>query len=444
MVFSSIPFLFCFLPVFLMIYYTIPQRLRYYCLFIFSLAFYGIGVSEHPIHLLILIVSLLVNFSLSQFLSHSRGAYFLSAGILYNLVLLTVCKYLTVFLPNKAYTLPLGISFFTFQNISYLVDAYRSKCAETSFIRFGAKTAMFPKLISGPLVHYTDLKFPVKTKRNIHFGLVLFILGLGLKSLLANRLGGLWKDINTIGFSSISTQLAWLGILTFSLHLYFDFWGYSLMARGLGRMLGFRLPKNFDHPYTALTVSDFWRRWHMSLGSWFRDYVYIPLGGSRTGKLRLYGNLLLVWLLTALWHGSQVNFLLWGIFLFLLIAIEKAGLGKFWNGHPLVAHIYVPFVIGISWLLFAITDITELYIYFSRLVGIGDDAVFTGDFVKYLQRYGVFLFIGILLSTKLPQTILHKLAKRPIFLWPILLLIFLLSVYSIHRGGNDPFLYFNF
>lgn len=435
MIFSSIGFIFHFLPAFLLIYFITPKSMRQLCIFAFSLLFYAVGVAERPEQFLLLALSLIVNFRIARLLGKRR--FFLILGIGFNIGLLLYAK---LFLS----LLPLGISFYTFQSISYLVDTWRSGCAERSFLRFGANMTFFPKLISGPLIRYASLRTPRVTRRGIAQGAELFVLGLGYKVLLANRLSGLWKDINTIGFDSISTPLAWIGILAYSLQIYFDFWGYSMMAQGLGRLVGFRLPRNFDHPYASLTMSEFWRRWHMTLGTWFRDYVYIPLGGNRIGTLRTYGNLLLVWLLTAFWHGTDLHFLLWGLFIFLLIASEKAGLSKFWNAHSLAAHLYIAFAIGFSWLLFAVEDTGTLSVYIGRLLGLGGENIFAGDFKKYVLRYGIFLLTGLLFSTKLPTKLYAKAAYRPPLRYSILTVIFLTSLYCILMQQNDPFLYFNF
>ena len=277
-------------------------------------------------------------------------------------------------------------------------------------------------------------------------GIGTFIFGLGLKVLLANPIGKMWAQVCAIGFESISTPLAWLAIAAFSFQIYFDFFGYSLMAVGLGKMLGFKLPKNFDHPYLSLTMTEFWRRWHITLGSWFREYVYIPLGGNRKGKITEFRNLLIVWLLTGIWHGAGYNFLLWGAVLFVIIGIEKLFLGKFLNKYPSVGHIYMALIIPVTWTIFAVEDLGQLGIFLSRMFpffGQGVWSVFRYDYLKYLKLYFPFLIAGVLFSTKLPYKLLKRIKNRTV-IWVILAVIFAASVYCMYKGLDDPFLYFRF
>lgn len=275
-------------------------------------------------------------------------------------------------------------------------------------------------------------------------GLGTFVFGLGMKVLLANQLGGLWRDAKAIGFDSLSTPLAWMAILAYSFQLYFDFFGYSLMAMGLGRMMGFRFPKNFDHPYLSLTMTEFWRRWHITLGSWFREYVYIPLGGSRAGKLCTFRNLLIVWTLTGLWHGFGLPFLLWGLSLFVLIALEKLLYGKTLSRKAILGHLYMLFCIPLSWVLFSCESVSQASVLFSRLFAVnGVFPSFSGDYIKYFGIYGKYLVLGFLFSTYLPYNLLKSIRNRYV-LAAFLLLIYGASVYCLWRGLNDPFLYFRF
>lgn len=347
--------------------------------------------------------------------------------------------------------LPIGISFYTFQGISYLIDVYRGDIeAEESLLCYCVYISMFEQLIAGPIVTYGQVQYDLH-KRNIWFedalkGLGIFIFGLGLKVLLANPLGKLWAQALAIGFESVSTPLAWMSIAAYSFQLYFDFFGYSLMAIGMGKMLGFELPINFNHPYTSLTMTEFWRRWHITLGSWFREYVYIPLGGSRRSVPRVILNLLIVWLLTGIWHGAGYNFILWGFMLFCILVIEKFFTGKYLNAHPLIGHIYMILLIPLSWALFAVTDFSQLGILFTRLFpffGQGAWSVFRYDYLKYLGQYYPFLIIAVLFSTKLPYKLLKRINSK-IIIAVFLIAILLGSIYCMYRGLDDPFLYFRF
>ncbi len=454
MVFSSLEFIFIFLPVFYLVYAAVPKRAKNMCLFLASLVFYAIGVLQNPYYLPLFVMSIVVNYLLGLGVERSGkiAKIFLAMGILYNVAQLFVFKYLTfvgeMVLGREmaGFVLPLGISFYVFQCISYLVDVYRGTEAEHSFVNLGSYIASFPKLTAGPITRYGEIKEQITertvTKKDVEDGICCFVFGLGLKVLLANRLGGLWNDINGVGFDAITTPTAWLGILAFSLQIYFDFWGYSLMARGLGKTLGYHLPKNFDYPYTALTMTDFWRRWHITLGAWFREYVYIPLGGNRKGSM--YCNLFVVWFLTGIWHGASLNFVLWGMFLFALIAMEKAGLYMFLNKYKLAGRSYMFLAILVSWLLFATEDMASFATYARNLIGQGGEFAFVGDFIKYLRKYGHFLLIGTFMATSLPRRIYPMLKAKKWMLVPTLVIISGLSVYFVYKGMNDPFMYFKF
>ncbi len=456
MVFSSLEFILIFLPIFYVFYAIAPRSAKNLCLFSASLIFYAIGVFDNPFYLPLFVISLIVNFLVGIAIEKNKkfSRLFLGLGILYNIGVLFVFKYSSFFADVmlskkiKNLVLPLGISFYTFQSISYLIEVYRGSEAQKSFIDLGAYISMFPQLTSGPIVRYSDISEKItdrKTSKNdIKDGLCFFIFGLGFKVLLANPLGSFWSDINSVGFDAISTLSAWLGIIAFSLQIYFDFWGYSLMAIGLGKTIGFNLPKNFDFPYTALTMTDFWRRWHITLGAWFREYVYIPLGGNRKGKARTYFNLFVVWFLTGFWHGASWNFVLWGLMLFLLIAIEKSGFDKFLKKHTAIGRMYMFLTVILSWLLFATEDMSSFMMYVKGLIGLGSEYAYQGDFLKYIQNYGIFILVGAILSSTLPKTIYEKIKDRNIILIPTLTVIVTLSFYCMHKGMNDPFLYFKF
>ena len=443
MVFSSIEFIFVFMPIFLCIYYLTPERFRNVCLLLGSLLFYGIGSAEKPEYILFFMASLMLNYLFGILIDKSHGKLWFPLGVATNVLYLVVCKY---FLR----VLPIGISFYTFQAISYLCDVHRKKCrAESSFLHYGVYLSMFPQLVAGPIVQFRDICHQIhKRTYNFHSilnGLRVFILGLGSKVILANRVGGLWSQLTAIGYESISTPLAWLGLFAYSFQIYFDFLGYSLMAIGLGSMLGFDLPVNFDNPYLSTSMTEFWRRWHITLGSWFREYVYIPLGGNQKGKLITYRNLFVVWLLTGIWHGASYNFVLWGLLLFVVITVERAGLKQFLDRYPILGHLYMLLLIPLSWAVFANTDWNQLQLFFGRLFG-ADNMVgygFQGDFVKYGQEYGVYLILCLLFVVKLPQKIWTKLQDTG--LGQIVLVgIFAGSVYFLYKGINNPFLYYQF
>lgn len=471
MVFSSLTFLFAFLPIFLVLYYCSPAKYRNGLLFMGSLVFYGIG---EPLYLCLIICSVLVNLGIGLFIDRSERLsgkrLWLITGLLYNFGLLFFFKYTNFFLENingvlklchsgtqlklLELTLPLGISFYTFQIVSYIIDVYRGKVkADHSVISLGAYLCMFPQLIAGPIVVYSDIRRELHertiTIHNLDDGLKTFILGLGFKVLLANRVGTLWNEVCTIGFESISTPLAWLGSLAYSMQLYFDFCGYSLMAIGLGKMLGFTIPENFHHPYLSRSVTDFWRHWHITLGAWFREYVYIPLGGNRKGRIRTIVNLGIVWLLTGFWHGAAWNFILWGVFIFLLEILEKNLLLPVLNHKSIAAHIfshiYMILYILVSWTIFAISDFNQLAMYLARMFpffGMGH-TLNSYDFVKYLTDYSVLLICCILFCTAGPEKLYHRF-KNKLGGIVIALIIFWYSVYYLAIGMNNPFLYFRF
>lgn len=472
MVFSSLTFLFLFLPIFLIIYYLIQEQYRNGLLFLGSLVFYGLG---EPSFLFLILCSVFVNFFIGKLIAHFseqpfQKRLFLILALVYNFGILFFFKYTNFFLENANsllrlngssfqfslldVTLPLGISFYTFQIVSYIVDVYRGTIqAETSLINLGAYLCMFPQLIAGPIVVYSDISSALKkrtvTITNLDNGLKTFILGLGYKVILANRIGTLWNEVCTIGYESISTPLAWLGALAYSMQLYFDFCGYSLMAIGLGEMLGFQMPENFRHPYMARSVTDFWRCWHITLGAWFKEYIYIPLGGNRKGKWKTIRNLFIVWILVGFWHGAAWNFLLWGLMIFLFQILEKNLLLPLLKKENIIAkimsHTYMIFYILVSWTIFAISDFGQLGVYLARMFpffGIGQ-TLNPMDFVKYLSTYGVLLILCILFCTDYPEKLLQKLQDKAIGVG-IALGIFWYAVYFLAIGINNPFLYFRF
>ncbi len=463
MVFSSLEFLFIFLPAFMLLYGFTPPAYKNAVIFACSVIFYGMGVKS-PVYIVLFLLTLLLNFIIGQFIKDfpKYKKIWLITGIVFNFWWLLFFKY-TGFafeninalfrseLPVKDIILPIGISFYTFQNVSYIIDVYRgTAAAENNIVNYGAYISMFPQLIAGPIVTYQTVAEQLKERKHTIFkveeGLKTFTIGLGYKVLIANQLSGLWNDISMIGYESISTPLAWLGVFAYSFQLYFDFWGYSLMAIGLGKIMGFELPVNFDYPYLSLTMTEFWRRWHITLGTWFREYIYIPLGGNRKGKTRQIINTLAVWLFTGLWHGASWNFVLWGLVLFALIITEKFWTGKFLNKYKALGHCYMFLIIPVTWLIFAVTDFHELGIYFKRLLPFipqEKSVVLDGDYIKYLKIYWKFFVAGILFSTRIPHK-LYERFKKTLVCAVILLAVFWGAVYCMYKGMNDPFMYFRF
>ena len=485
MVFSSIKFMFIFMPIFFGVYYLVHfvpkgyrNKVRNIVLLLGSLTFYAVGTVGAPEHFAIFIISMVMDYFVGRLMEKKpkHKKLFLSLGVTLQLVFLGFFKYFNfVFgevrniFPNAnlelgfKILLPIGISFYTFQGISYIVDVYRNKVpAEKSLINFCVYISMFEQLIAGPIVTYDHVRKDLPERelklKKVLEGLGIFIFGVGLKVLLANPINGLWRQANTIGFESLSTILAWMCIAAYAFHIYFDFFGYSLMAIGLGQMLGFTLPKNFDFPYLAHSMTEFWRRWHMTLGSWFREYVYIPLGGNRKGTIKTIRNLLIVWLLTGVWHGAGYNFIMWGLFLFTVMIIEKYALNKLFDKVPFIGRIYMLLLIPIMWSIFAIDDVSQMGEFFKRLFPFFGQSMwseFELDYVKYFKEYWYFFLAGIIFSTHLPFNLLKKLKERADsdekynklcqgVIVVILISILAGSTYCMYKGFNDPFLYFRF
>ena len=473
MLFSSVGFLFRFLPVFMLIYLIVPAKLRNLVLLAGSLVFYGVG---EPFFVLLLVFSVLMNYGFSRYMFWEpkspqqnrkkkrarRRKIALVASLIIDFGLLFVFKYWDFtaqnvnsltgreLMPVLMLTLPLGISFYTFQMVSYQIDCYRGTMEEpVNFVPFAAYVSMFPQLIAGPIVRYEEVAERMQVRkigiRNLENGLKLFTVGLGLKVLLANQIGTLWNTIMSAGAGSLHIAVAWLGAIAYSFQIYFDFWGYSVMAMGLGRMLGFKIPRNFDAPYASRSISEFWRRWHITLGRWFREYVYFPLGGSRRGRLRTVFNLFVVWAFTGLWHGADWNFLLWGILFFVILTIEKNTYGRRLERTRLVGHIYTLILIPITWVVFAITDMEQLAAYLGNMFGIHGSGVLVGtqQLMRYVKEYWVLLIACIAFITPFPAKLYRRFRDRW-FTVLILLVIFWFSVHEIMVGNNNPFLYFRF
>lgn len=458
MVFSSILFIFRFLPIAMGIYFLTPKKLKNLSLLILSLIFYSWG---EPRYFLLMIASIFVDYFISINIEKNNKnkkikILLLAISIIFNVGILFFFKYINFFieninsifnmsLNNVKITLPLGISFYTFQTMSYTIDVFLGKVkAEKNIINFGAFVCLFPQLIAGPIVKYIDISKELKNRDinldEIQEGIRLFILGLGSKILIANNIGSLWNEVETMGFNNISTILAWMGIIAFSLQIYFDFNGYSLMAIGLGKILGFNFPNNFNYPYESRSITEFWRRWHITLGQWFKQYVYIPLGGNRLGRARTYFNLFIVWFLTGLWHGASYNFILWGLYFFILICIEKNGLLNLLNKHKLISHIYTIFFILVGWVLFAVIDLNKIINFLKKMF------IFNAgnEWIYYLRNYIITYTIAIIFSTSFLKKIYNKFVKSNIVDTIILITIFLLSIAYLVDSSYNPFLYFRF
>ena len=417
MVFSSILFLFLYLPVVLTLYYVVPVRWRNPCLFIANLVFYGWG---EPVYILLMMFSITVNFFAGKLIDRYRANDKKARGILVgniiiNLAMLMFFKYYELFaetvslipgvnVPTLGLELPIGISFYTFQTMSYPIDVYRGDAdVQKNYISFGTFVALFPQLIAGPIVRYKDvasqLDFRANSVEQFSSGVRRFLVGLAKKVLIANNIGLLWDTFSAMPASELTVLGSWMGIIAFSMQIYFDFSGYSDMAIGLGRMLGFEFLENFDYPYISQSVTEFWRRWHISLGTWFRDYVYIPLGGNRRGVGRQLRNLLTVWLLTGLWHGAAWNYLLWGLYYGILLILEKFVWGKALQRLPKpLQHLYALLLILVGWLLFRASGTSQVVTFLKAMVFAAEDGVWNAQATYLLLEYRWELLGAVLFS----------------------------------------------
>lgn len=445
MLFSSIPFIFGFLPVFLLVYYIAPLQYRNIVLLLGSLWFYALGEWKYlPLLLFTLVLNdVLVRrlWARSEIVKNGMVLFLLT----YDFGILFGFKYLSG-------VIPLGISFYTFQIAAYVLDVYWGKCQPSrNIIETGTYLCMYPQLIAGPILIYKDMIDQIRSRRctlnKIEEGLKIFVLGLASKLLLADVLGTLWHQIQVTGFESISTPMAWLGAAAFSMEIYFDFHGYSLMAVGLGKMLGFSFAGNFDVPYMSKSVSEFFRRWHISLGQWFREYVYIPLGGNRKGTGKTIRNLFIVWLFTGLWHGKGWNFIAWAMGIFCLVVLERLGLKAFLQRHRVLTRCYMILFILISWVVFAVSDWKELVIYLQKMFPAGQTRDFIAgngkDAMMALRQYGVLLLAATAASTGIFGKVYERYKNRW-WLLILLLALFWLCVIHMIKNEQNPFLYFRF
>ncbi|MBL1281103.1 MAG: MBOAT family protein [Fluviicola sp.] len=475
MLFSSLAFLFYFLPLLLGVYYISPKKYRNTILLIFSLVFYAWGGVSYS---LILIASILFNFLFAKQIekNNSRKKTWLAMGLTVNVLVIVSFKYIDFFISNISWikslfvknseeiellqiVLPLGISFFTFQQMSMLWDLYRNENRKKTSLKSTALyISFFPQLIAGPIVRYNDIIDQISSRKEtllqFRYGIQRFIIGLGKKIILANACGEIADNIMDLNIDFIDTPTAWLGIIAYTLQIYFDFSGYSDMAIGLGKMFGFTILENFNLPYISKNITEFWRRWHISLSTWFKDYVYIPLGGNRNGSNRMYRNLLIVFLLTGFWHGATWSFVLWGLYHGIFLIIEKVGFLKVLRKIPqLIQWFYAIIIVMIGWVFFRIEELPDAISFIGRMFGVGESANVNSSVLAYLNNERVLILgIAILVSTSLFQKVKEQQfykSVKPNTVFQILsdsslIFIFFISIVYINSGSYNPFIYFRF
>ncbi len=463
MVFASITFLYYFLPIFLILYFIFPKKYKNIVLLIFSFIFYFYG---EPKYILLMLIEVFFSYFMTLSLEKNKSKSLLGIIISFHIFLLCVFKYFNFIITNinsifggnislLNIVLPIGISFYTFQIISYEVDVYRGKVkASKSLIDYMTYVFLFPQLIAGPIVRYETISKELKSRKvtleDFSYGVNRFIIGLFKKVVIANNIGELCNILNNS--SEVSVLLYWVLGISYMLQIYFDFSGYSDIAIGIGRMIGFKFPENFNYPYIANSVTDFWRRWHMTLSSWFRDYVYIPLGGNRVSTLKHIRNILVVWMLTGLWHGASWNFIIWGIYFGVILIIEKYCLNKVLEKLPrVIRNIYAMFIVMISFIIFSSDDISSALVAIKGLFSFSS-LKFSNDFIiYYIRSYGVILIGGLVLCTPLIKNVINKLRENKILnyiinIFEIIILVLILVVITsmLIDSSYNPFLYFRF
>lgn len=466
MLFSSIPFLYYFLPGVLILYFISPKKLKNTALLLSSLVFYGWG---EPKYVVLMIASIIIGYIsgllIEAFNKKKTAKVVVALSVLINLLFLGFFKYSDFFIENfntatglsvplLRVALPIGISFYTFQILSYTVDVYRGDVkAQKNFISLAAYITMFPQLIAGPIVRYSHIAKQLEERthsfENFAKGMRRFVFGLGKKILLANTLGELCDVFKASDDKSV--LFYWLYAVAFALHVYFDFSGYSDMAIGLGRIMGFRFMENFNYPYISKSATEFWRRWHISLGSWFRDYVYIPLGGNRVSRLRWFFNILVIWFLTGMWHGAAWNFIIWGIYFAVVLIIEKLFLLKFLNKAKVISRVYTLIVVVISFVIFNASDMKEAFSYIGGMFGAGEVPLVSKELVYYLKNFAVVIILGIIGATPVVKKAVEKIAENKyasrvlVVVEPLVLVVLMVSMTAyLVDGSFNPFLYFRF
>ncbi|MBQ7926977.1 MAG: MBOAT family protein [Lachnospiraceae bacterium] len=471
MVFSSIVFLFRFLPIFMICYFLAPGRMKNFILLLGSLFFYAWG---EPVYVLLMLFSTVSDYMHGLLIGHYHGRWqakiFLISSIVVNLGVLGFFKYADFLIgllngiPGVEISLlqlplPIGISFYTFQTMSYSIDVYRGEVkAQKNLLDFAVFVTMFPQLIAGPIVKYHQIDAQLHTRKadvqQVYQGVVRFVIGLGKKVLLANNLGLVWSQISGGVVGELTVLTSWLGIICYAFQIYFDFSGYSDMAIGLGKVLGFHFPENFNYPYISASVTEFWRRWHISLSTWFREYVYITLGGNRKGLSRQLVNILIVWMLTGIWHGAGVNFLLWGLWYALFLILEKLFLGSLLKVLPkTVGRIYTWFVVLVGWVFFELQSAESIGTYLAGMFGVNGLGWADRQGVYVLLQQAVVLIIGAIGATPLIKNSVKSLGKvesgGPMLVFRLgaavsIPLLLLLCIAYIVDASYNPFLYFRF
>lgn len=486
MVFSQLTFLYYFLPIVMIVYFFASDKIRNVLIFITGLLFYAWG---EPFYVCLMLLSTAIDYTAGRLMAkydddNKKRKICLIVSVCMNVGLLAIFKYSDflidsfngvfgtsvtnpVVLVNKALNslypfglnekrveLPIGISFYTFQSMSYTIDLYlRNIKVQKSFLNFASYVSLFPQIVAGPIVRYEDVANELESRTvniaKISAGIGLFVKGLAKKVLLANNIGMVWTQIKAMDYSTISVATAWLGIIAFAFQIYFDFSGYSDMATGLGKMLGFEFPKNFDHPYISKSISEFWRRWHITLGSWFRSYVYIPLGGNRNGNFKTYRNLFITWALTGLWHGASWNFILWGLFFGVLIIIERLGFGKILEKLPsAVSMLYTFVMVLFGWVLFDTDTLADAGRYYAAMFGASGSLV--DSYARYtIASNAVMLTLCILISGGLGSRLIsfcEEKNKRASAVAGVAVKIGGLLICTAYLVGAtyNPFLYFRF
>ena len=471
MVFSSLIFLFLFLPIVLIFYYLSNERLKNLVLLFASLFFYAWG---EPKYVFLMIFSIICNYIFGFKVSSKNmkeKKLWLIIAVIFNISFLGVFKYSNFFIDNinnllnlniniPTIALPLGISFFTFQTMSYVIDVYRNdRRLQRNIYYLALYISLFPQLVAGPIVRYETVDEQINSRvhsiNKFSIGVNRFIIGLGKKVIFSNQLGLVADKVFATNISDLSTMEGWLGIICYTLQIYFDFSGYSDMAIGLGKMFGFDFLENFNYPYISQSVSEFWRRWHISLGSWFRDYVYIPLGGNRVSPIKQYRNLFIVWSLTGIWHGANWTFMAWGLYYGILIALEKAFLDKLLKKLPQVfRHIYLVLIVMIGWVFFRAENITQAIDFIKVLGGIGANGIYNNSFISYINESGFIVILAIIFSMPiLPKIksmleLKHKKLVESKFIYvahsTCLMSIMFIIVVILVNSTYNPFLYFRF
>ena len=457
MLFSSIPFLFYFLPCVLLVYAITPKKFKNFTLLICSLIFYAWGEPRLVVLMLLTVFGgYILGLLTEKYVKYKK--VFLIMAIVLSLGFLGYFKYVDFFIENinrvtnisiplLRVSLPIGISFYTFQLLSYNIDVYRGNvAAQKNFVNLAAYISLFPQLIAGPIVRYSDIAAQLQHRTHsidkTALGVRRFVLGLSKKVLLANTLGEVCEIFKLSNDKSVI--FFWLYAISFCLHVYFDFSGYSDMAIGLGKMFGFDFMENFNYPYISKSITEFWRRWHISLGSWFRDYVYIPLGGSRVGNIRLLFNIFVVWMLTGFWHGANWNFILWGLYFAVFLTVEKIFLLKWLNRSKVISRVLVLLLIVISFVIFDAASVREAMVYIGGMFGVGNYPLISHEAIFYLKDYGFVLILALLGATPIPKNICSRL-KLGKWLEPVALvsLLAIVTAYLVD-GSFNPFLYFRF